>query len=182
MKLKKLSLLLALALGTTVPVMADDASDLDKQVELIDKAEKAAKEAKPSREALEDLSERTHVPVAKLEKQHAETKMGTGSLYIANTLAEKSGKSFDEIVAAKRAGAGWGKIAKDNGVKLGPLVSEAKKLEKQARARGEKARGAKESRSEGKRGGKPEEAKGGKPDDRGGKTNDRGGKGGGKGR
>ncbi|MBI1178158.1 hypothetical protein GC207_12050 [bacterium] len=141
MKLTKISLLLALTLGATVPVVADDASDLDKQVEQIDRTEKEAHEAKPSPEALNDLAKRTHVPVRKLEEQHDKTKMGTGSLYIANVLAEKSGKSFDEIVAAKKAGAGWGKIAKDNGVKLGPLVSEAKKLEKQTRARHENTRG-----------------------------------------
>src|SRR2546428_679493 len=43
----------------------------------------------------------------------------------ASLLANASGKSFDDIVAMHKAGEGWGKIAHDNGLNLGKVVSTA---------------------------------------------------------
>ena len=127
-KLKKSALLVTTTLAAFTllasPVQADEAADLDKQVATMDKQSTEVDDVKPM---LEEVSRKTGVPQEKLEKQHRETKMGAGSLYIANTLAKKTGKSFEEIAAARQNGNGWGKVAKDNGVKLGPLVSEAKK-------------------------------------------------------
>lgn len=73
------------------------------------------------------------MPREKLEKQREDTGMGTGSLFIANALAESTGKSFEEIVAERRSGKGWGVVARDNDVKLGPIVSRARKAENAAR-------------------------------------------------
>jgi len=182
MKSSKLPFLMAVLLGITVPILADEAADLDKQVEQIDQVvpEPAApKEVveSVSEETLQEVSKKTRVPVEKLEKQQAQTKMGSGSLYIANVIAAKSGKSFEEIAAAKKSGKGWGQIAKDNGVKLGPLVSETKKLEKQQRDRvaqhkqkaGKDAKGGKSQASDREKGSPTKGAKGqGKPDDQGG--------------
>ncbi|MDQ3119988.1 MAG: hypothetical protein M3Q89_10545, partial [Verrucomicrobiota bacterium] len=58
-----------------------------------------------------------------LEEQRARTNLGYGGLMIANTLSRETGRSFDEIVAMKQSGVGWGRIAQENGVKLGPIVS-----------------------------------------------------------
>lgn len=63
------------------------------------------------------------VPVEVLEEQRTRTQLGYGGLMIANSLARETGRSFDEIVAMKQSGMGWGEIARDNGVKLGPIVS-----------------------------------------------------------
>jgi hypothetical protein len=104
---------------------ADEIQDLDKEVSQIDRV---AKRQRVNNGDLQAVSKATGVPVAELEKQKAKTKMGPGSLFIANSLAKKSGKSFDDIVAAKRSGTGWGKFAREHDLKLGPLLRDAKKL------------------------------------------------------
>ena len=63
------------------------------------------------------------VPVEIVEEQRTRTGLGYGGLMIANALARETGRSFDEIVAMKQSGMGWGRIAQENGVKLGPIVS-----------------------------------------------------------
>jgi len=71
------------------------------------------------------ISNETGVSVDTLQTQKSATGLGNGELENANLLANATGKSFDEIVAAHQAGEGWGEIAHDNGLKLGRLVSEA---------------------------------------------------------
>ena len=71
------------------------------------------------------ISTATGVPVATLQAQRASTGLGWGSLEKAHLLANASGQSFDNIVALHQGGQGWGKIAHDNGLKLGTLVSNA---------------------------------------------------------
>ena len=63
------------------------------------------------------------VPVAVVEEQRTRTGLGYGGLMIANALARDTGRSFDDIVAMKQSGMGWGRIAQENGVKLGPIVT-----------------------------------------------------------
>ena len=58
-----------------------------------------------------------------LEEQRTRTGLGYGGLMIANALARETGRSFDDIVAMKQSGMGWGRIAEENSVKLGPIVS-----------------------------------------------------------
>ena len=80
----------------------------------------------PSRAAnLDRISEATGVPVATLQTERSSTGLGWGSLEKAHLLANASGQSFEDIVALHQGGQGWGKIANDNGLKLGTLVSNA---------------------------------------------------------
>ena len=169
--MKRTALSLSILLAVLAPVRADEATDLDKQVELIDK--NAQQTAQPD-QALGEVAKKTGIPEKQLKEQQAKTKLNSGGLYIANTLAAKTGKSFDQIMAEKNSGKGWGKIAKDNNVKLGPLVSDAKKLEKDQRAamKKEKAGKAPKESSTGNPAGKPED-KSGKPDDKSGKPEDK---------
>ena len=74
---------------------------------------------------LDRISAATGVPVATLQAERASTGLGWGSLEKAHLLANASGQSFDNIVAAHQSGQGWGKIAHNNGLKLGTLVSNA---------------------------------------------------------
>jgi hypothetical protein len=74
---------------------------------------------------LDRISAATGVPVATLQAQRASTGLGWGSLEKAHLLANATGQSFDNIVALHQGGQGWGKIAHDNGLKLGTLVSDA---------------------------------------------------------
>ena len=71
------------------------------------------------------ISAETGVPVATLQTERASTGLGWGSLENAHLLANASGQSFDSIVALHQSGEGWGKIAHDNGLNLGKLVSDA---------------------------------------------------------
>ena len=71
------------------------------------------------------ISEETGVPVDTLQAERASTGLGYGELETAHVLANESGQSFDDIVAMHQAGEGWGKIAHDNGLNLGRIVSNA---------------------------------------------------------
>jgi hypothetical protein len=71
------------------------------------------------------ISAATGIPVATLQAERASTGLGWGSLEKAHLLANASGQSFNNVVALHQSGQGWGKIANDNGLKLGRLVSDA---------------------------------------------------------
>jgi hypothetical protein len=71
------------------------------------------------------ISAATGVPIATLQAERASTGLGWGSLEKAHLLANATGQSFHNVVALHRSGQGWGKIANDNGLKLGTLVSNA---------------------------------------------------------
>ena len=75
------------------------------------------------------ISREFDVPVTVLEEQRTRTSLGYGGLMIANALARETGRPFDEIVAMKQSGMGWGRIAQDNGVKLGPIVSRLNRVD-----------------------------------------------------
>jgi hypothetical protein len=75
---------------------------------------------------LDRISAQTGVPVATLQAERASTGLGWGGLEKAHLLANSSGRSFDDIVALHKSGEGWGKIAHDNGLNLGKVVSNAR--------------------------------------------------------
>ena len=74
---------------------------------------------------LDRISAATGVPVATLQAERTSTGLGWGSLEKAHLLANASGQSFDDVVALHQSGQGWGKIAHNNGLNLGTLVSNA---------------------------------------------------------
>src|SRR6266496_6231440 len=74
---------------------------------------------------LERISAQTGIPVATLQAERTSTGLGWGELENAHLLANASGQSFNDIVAMHQAGEGWGKIAHDNGLNLGRIVSNA---------------------------------------------------------
>jgi hypothetical protein len=73
----------------------------------------------------ERISTATGVPIETLQAERASTGLGWGSLEKAHLLANATGQSFDNVVALHQSGQGWGKIAHDNGLNLGRLVSNA---------------------------------------------------------
>src|SRR5204863_839866 len=74
---------------------------------------------------LDKISAETGVPVATLQGERASTGLGWGGIEKAHLLANASGQSFDSIVAQHQSGQGWGKIAHNNGLNLGKVVSNA---------------------------------------------------------
>lgn len=79
---------------------------------------------------LSAISRETGVPITTLDAQRNSTRLGYGGLFIANSLAAATGQTFNEIAALKASGHGWGWIAKQNNVKLGPIVSRARNVDK----------------------------------------------------
>ena len=53
-----------------------------------------------------------------------------GRIREGTLLANSSGKSFDQIVGLRKGGQGWGNIARDNGLNLGKVVSDARQSSK----------------------------------------------------
>jgi len=78
------------------------------------------------------ISAATGVPVQTLQAQRASTGLGWGGIEKAHLLANATGQSFDNIVALHQSGQGWGKIAHDNGLNLGRLVSNANRSSRAA--------------------------------------------------
>src|SRR6266404_3887696 len=74
---------------------------------------------------LDKISAETGVPVATLQAERASTGLGWGGLEKGHLLANASGQSFDTVVGKFHGGEGWGKIAHDNGLNLGKVVSNA---------------------------------------------------------
>lgn len=111
---------------TTEKTQSSDMRELEKQARRLD--DQAAKE--PNDKVFSLLSKQLDVPVATLQSEKQSTKFGFGELFIANALAKSSGKTFDQIAQEFRQGRGWGEIAKQNGVKLGRVVSQIKSANK----------------------------------------------------
>jgi hypothetical protein len=126
--MRKLTLILAafLSLGAAV-VNADEIVILERTASDFD-----AWGARPDgrERVLSAISGETGVPITTLEAQRNSTRLGYGGLFIANSLASATGQTFDEIAALKASGHGWGWIAKQNNVKLGPIVSRARNVDK----------------------------------------------------
>jgi len=74
---------------------------------------------------LERMSAATGVPVETLQAERASTGLGWGGIEKAHLLANSTGQSFDDIVGLHQSGQGWERIAHDNGLNLGRLVSNA---------------------------------------------------------
>lgn len=128
MKTKTLVLILSgvLLMNSGNISRADEMKDLERSVTALDAK---GKDPADHVRVFASLSVDTGVPVPTLEKQKADSGLGFGGVFIANKLASATGKTFDQIVAEHKAGQGWGEIAKANNLKLGSLVSAAKKSE-----------------------------------------------------
>jgi hypothetical protein len=111
MKMKKFFLSLACFLGLTA--LSASAASLSQTIASINSD--AQKEGGPAK-VLASISKSTGVPVATLEKEKTTTGLSYGDIYAAHTVAKASGKSFNDIVALKKKGDSWDKIAADNGL------------------------------------------------------------------
>lgn len=133
-----LVILLTGAAAREVSSESKEEKELNKQAKKIDR-EAGAPEGRER--VIKAFSEQLGVSEETLRRQREQTKMGFGQLFIANALARRTGKSFDEIVAEFKSGKGFGKIAKESDVKLGPIVSDLKRAEEAVeRSKREEAR------------------------------------------
>jgi hypothetical protein len=144
--MKKQSLVwMALLLIGTASAWADDIVVLERTADNFDR-----RGATPGghERILQSISRETGVPVVDLEAQRDQSRLGYGGLFIANSLASATGKTFEEIAALKASGHGWGWIAKQNNVKLGPIVSQARHADKSIKPDNPKVKKAKHNRNE----------------------------------
>ena len=100
-------------------------------------------------QVLSAISRDTGVPVTTLEEQRNRTRLGYGGLFIANSLASATGQTFDQIAALKASGHGWGWIAKQNNVKLGPIISRARNANKPFKDENAKVKKVKKNHDDG---------------------------------
>jgi hypothetical protein len=120
-------LLGALVCLPCAPLVADEAADLENvSVEI----EATMKKGKHREVYYAGLSKQVGVKVSVLEQQRVRSRLSYGEFYVAHVLAKESGRPFEVILAERRAKQGWGAIAKAHGVKLGPIVSAARKSSK----------------------------------------------------
>lgn len=129
-KLLIIAMLATALVNAPATARADEMKDLEKSVAALDAAGKTPED---HTRVLERIAKQTGTPVETLKDQKARSDLGFGGVFIANALAKETGQTFDALVALHKSGMGWGLIAKDNNVKLGPIVSQAKAMEKVAK-------------------------------------------------
>lgn len=109
-------------LGCVGGVLAQDYIMLDRRAHEFDRWQDRV-DASYGAPPMTIISRETNVPVNVLEEQRTRTRFGYGGLLIGNAIATETGRSFDEVAALRANGRGWGAIAKQYGVKVGPIVS-----------------------------------------------------------
>jgi hypothetical protein len=141
--------LVATILCGATPGRTSDSSSLDKHAQAVDGVTANTGSEKVASRLASQLNEawgRTPAPYTaeSLTAQRTQTGWGWGGVLIGNRLAQQMAEtrlaanpaltpeqalveSLAAVTAARQAHTGWGVIAKDNGVKLGPLVSSVKK-------------------------------------------------------
>ena len=129
-KLLVWSLPLALATVTTL-AMADQSKDLQEMQKQMTRLDNEASQSLGHDAVFASLSKQLNVPVATLQDQQQSTNFGFGQLFIANSLAASTGKSFDAISQEFKSGKGWGEIANENNLKLGKVISDLKRANRQ---------------------------------------------------
>lgn len=103
------------------------------------KVNRAARTPEGERRVLQHLSEELSVPAKRLRAQREESKLGWGELEIAYRLSQKTGIPVEQLIAEHKAGKGWGAIAREHDVKLGPIISEVEKSDRTLEAKAKKA-------------------------------------------
>jgi len=107
------------------------------------KIDKAAASPRGAEKVVTSLSEKFNVPQSTIRDLMAQ-KLGFGEISILLALSQATEKSTSQLLQKFKSGEGWGKIAKDEGVKLGQVVSAVEKANPAFSERGPKAERRKE--------------------------------------
>jgi hypothetical protein len=75
----------------------------------------------------------TNVPTETLRRQHEVTRLTYGELLVANSLANGSGKKFNDIIALKNKGQSWTQISKQLGINIDSVSARLTKAEESIR-------------------------------------------------
>jgi len=90
------------------------------------KIDKAATSPRGAEKVVASLCDKFNVPQSTIRDLRAQ-KLGFGEISILLALSQATGKSTAELLQRFKAGQGWGKIAKDEAVNLGQVVSAVQK-------------------------------------------------------
>ncbi len=112
----------------------DDSKEVRKLQKEAAQLDNSARQSSGNQVVLESLSKQLNVPLATLQAEQQSTKFGFGQLFIANSLAQATGKTFEQVAQEFNSGKGWGQIANENNVKLGRVVSNLKRANHELRA------------------------------------------------
>ena len=107
------------------------------------KIDQAAASPQGAEQVTQRLAETYNVPPSTIRDLKAQ-KLGYGEISILLALSKATGKSTSELLQRHKAGEGWGKIAKDEGVKLGPIISSVHRARPDFEEGGPRARGREE--------------------------------------
>lgn len=131
---------------TEHPKMTREERHLDKEAWRIDR--EASDPAGEDR-VLTRLSDDLGLSKETLKQQKEQSGLSYGNLFIANSLAKSSDTTFDQITAERKSGKGWGQIANSHNIRLGEVVSGAKRNAKavEATRRNEERRTANEAQA-----------------------------------
>lgn len=130
-KLLVWSLPVFLAIAAAFAQSTDQSKDVRELQKQADRLDKEANQDQGHDAVFESLSKQLNVPVVTLQAEQKDTGFGFGQLFIANSLAAASGKTFDQVAQEFKGGKGWGQIARENNVRLGNVVSDLKRANKQ---------------------------------------------------
>ena len=120
-------------------------NDQSKELKELDKQSAQLTSESNQEIVFNSLSEQLGISVEDLRAQQKSTTFSPGQLFIANALAaaiEDEDVDFESIASEFKSGKGWGVIAKENSVKLGKIISDLKRANKQVE---EKKNGADKS-------------------------------------
>lgn len=130
-------LVTAILLFSSAALAADTEKDLKNAAKKIDKA---AVSPEGAEKVVQNLSEKFKVPESTIHDLRAQ-KLGFGEISILLALSQATGKSTSELLQKFKGGEGWGKIAMDEGVKLGPVISEVERVHPSFEQAGSRERG-----------------------------------------
>lgn len=157
--------------ASALPALAKDLPAEEKQAETAAaELDGGAAGAEGQKRVADRLKAQFGVDDARIQSLQA-AKLGYGEMSLALALAQGlpggvNDENVQKVLAARQGPpkAGWGKVAKDLGLKLGPAISKVKKAAAEARKaeKGKMKEHGKKGGKEEKAGGKPEKA--GRPD------------------
>jgi len=101
----------------------DTEQDLRNAAQKIDKAAASPRGAK---KVVTSLSEKFNITPSTIRDLRGQ-KLGFGEISILLALSQTTGKPISELLERFKSGQGWGKIAKDEGIKLGQVISAVQK-------------------------------------------------------
>jgi len=74
----------------------------------------------------EAVALQTRIPAAKIRAQRSATGLSFGDLLVANSLAEGSGKSFNEVLAMKTKSGAWDPLAKKLSIDMNSIIARTR--------------------------------------------------------